>query len=48
MYVVYRHTFGYVWKDEGQMEPYRPDLPPQKGRTVGTWQEGREVWAKRT
>ena len=31
MYVVYRHTFGYVWKDEGQMEPYRPDLPPQKG-----------------
>ena len=48
MYVVYRHTFGYVWKDEGQMEPYRPDLPPQKGRTVGTWQEGHEVWAKRT
>lgn len=24
MFVVYRHTLGYVGKDEGQMEPYRP------------------------
>lgn len=32
---------------KGRWSPTALDLLSQEGRTVGTWQEGREVWAKR-
>ena len=41
-------THSVKWgRMKGRCSPTALDLLPQEGRTVGTWQEGCEVWAKR-